>query len=89
MFDAHAKAEGPHARHVVDAAPDLLHDEASPDVVPRQEIGQPSDIVATPAAPRDAAQVEAVVNAVVAKRHEAMLVDGIPKPQLGGDAAVK
>src|SRR5581483_11451011 len=45
--------------------------------------------VTAPAAPRDVAQVEAVVNAEVQERSEVLLVDGVPQAQLGGDAVVE
>ena len=47
------------------------------------------DVVSLPAAPRDVAQVEPVVNAEVRERREVLLVDGVPQPQLGGDPAVE
>jgi hypothetical protein len=47
---------------------------------------EPLDVVAATAAPRHVAQIEAVVDAVVDERREALLVDRVPEPQLGRDA---
>ena len=47
------------------------------------------DVVAAAPAPRDVPQVEPVVDAVVGEGREAVLVDGVPQPQLGGDPVVE
>ncbi len=89
MADADAVAERAHARRIGDLPPDLLDHQMNPRVVSREDAFKCCDVVSLPAAPRDAAQVEPVVNAEVRERREVFLVDGIPKPQLGGDSAVE
>ena len=46
-------------------------------------------VVAVPATPRNLAQVDAVVDAVVRERDEAVLLDRVPEPQFGGDAVAE
>ena len=47
------------------------------------------DVVAAAAPPRDVAQVQAVVDAVVDEGRQAVLIDRIPQAQLGRDAIVE
>ena len=47
------------------------------------------DVVAGAAPERHLAQVETVVDPVVGERHEVLLVDRVPDPQLGGDSSVE
>lgn len=89
VVDAHAEAEGAHARDVVGAAGHLLQDQAGPGVVAGEQVGEAVDVVAAAAAPGDVAEVQAVVDAVVGEGDQAVLVDGVPQAQLGGDAAVE
>ena len=68
---------------------DLLDDEAGPGVGAGVGVAEGLDVVAAASAPRDVAQVEAVVDAEVEERREVLLVDGVPEAQLGGDAIVE
>ena len=89
VLDADAEAERAHPREIVDAAAQLLHHLPRPGVVRREQVRQALDVVAAAAAPGDLAQIEAVVDAVVDERRRAVLVDGVPEPQLGGDPVVE
>ena len=73
----------------VDVSVELLEHLARPDIVGGVEPVETLDVVAAAAPPGDVAQVEAVVDAVVDEGRQAVLVDGVPQAQLGGDAVVE
>ena len=60
-----------------------------PGIVRRQQVRQPLDVVAPTAPPWNLPQIETVVDAVVGERRQALLVDGVPQPKLGGDSIVE
>ena len=89
MFDADAEPECPHAAHVGDPFPELSDELTDPDVVGRVDVRQGADVVALPSAPWNVTEVQAVVDPVVDERHQILLVDGVPHPQLSGDPTVE
>ncbi len=89
VLDADAEAERAHPGGVVHAPRELLEDESGPGVAAGEEVGELLHVVAAAPPPGNVAQVEAIVDAVVGEGHEAMLVDGVPESQLGGDAPVE
>ena len=76
-------------RGIVGETEHLLQDGAGPGVGAGVEVAEGFDVVALAAAPRDVGQVEPVVDAEVHEGREALLVDRVPQPQLGGDAVVE
>ena len=84
--------QNPSARmlaHVGDPFAELRDQLADPDVVGRVDVRQGADVVALPSTPRNVAEVQAVVDPVVDERHQILLVDGVPHPQLSGDPTVE
>ncbi len=53
------------------------------------DVREGSDVVAGAPPERHLPEVEAVVDPVVGERHEVLLIDRVPHPQLGGDAPVE
>ena len=60
-----------------------------PCVVGGKDVLERSDVVSLSAAPRDASQVEPVVDAEVRKRGEVLLVDRVPQAQLRRNPTVE
>ena len=89
MADADAVAEGSHPRRIGDLPPDFFDYQMSPRVISCEDAFERCDVISLSAAPRDPAQVEPVMNTEVRKRREVLLIDGIPKSQLGGDSTVE
>ncbi len=87
--DADAEAEGAHPTQVIDPARELLQHAARPRIVAGQQLREAVDVVATTPTPRDLAQVEAVVDAVVQEGREALAIDRVPEPQLGRDPSIE
>ena len=84
--------QNPSASHrvrVADLEADLLDDPPGPGVVGGEDVGEGGRVVAGAALPRHLAEVGAVVHAEVRERHEILLVDRVPDPQLGGDPTVE
>jgi hypothetical protein len=89
VLDADAEAEPAHRLEVIDVVSELLENEARPNVVRRVDVGERRGVIAVTASPGHAAQILAVVDAVVEERSQAVLFDRIPEPQLGGDAVIE
>src|SRR5438034_4983241 len=89
MADADAVAERPHARRIGDLPSDLVDEQTCPRMVRSEDVLELSHVVSLSAAPRDATQVEPVVDAEVRERREVLLVDRVPQPQLSRDPAVE
>lgn len=68
---------------------DLLDHEASPCVGAGVGVAERVDVVTASPAPRDLAQVEAIVDAEIQERREMLLIDGVPETEFGGDAIVE
>src|SRR5690349_15966897 len=62
---------------------------AGPYIRRRDETGEASDVIASSPAPRDVAKIKVVCHPEVGERHESVLIDRIPEPELGRDAAVE
>jgi hypothetical protein len=88
VVDADAEAEDAHGGGV-GVAGELGEDAAGPGVIGGVELLEAKGVVAAAAAPGDVAEVEAVVDAEVLEGGEAVLVDGVPEAELGGDAVVE
>ncbi len=88
VFDAHAEAEGAERAHVGDSAGELCEHQRGAGVVARVEIGQ-RRLVVSRACPTDAAQVGRVRDAEVLERHQELLVEGLPEPELARDVSVE
>src|ERR1700730_6125523 len=82
VVNADAKAERPHPGEVIYALLELLENETGPGVVRGEDVRQAFGVVPAAAPPGDVTQVRVVVNAVVDKGREALLIDRIPKAQL-------
>ena len=89
MLNAHAEAERSHSAWIVNARHDLCEHMSGPGVIRGQKIREPLDVVASAAPPWHLTQIEPVVDAVVHERREPVLIDRIPKAQLGGDSIVE
>ncbi len=87
--DADAEAECSHGRWVPDALAKLLDDLADPHVIGRVDVRERSDVVSGASTERHLPQVETVVDPVVGERHQVLLVDRVPDPELGGDTSVE
>jgi hypothetical protein len=88
VLDAHAEPQAAHARGV-GVLGDVLHDESRPGVGARVHGAEGVDVVAAPASPRDAPQVETVVDPEVHERGKMLLVDRVPEPKLRRHAIVE
>ena len=88
VVDAHTEPEGPHRRRLRVAC-DLLHHQTRPRPRARVDVAQRFDVVAAAPSPRHLGEVESVVDSEVHERRELLLVDGVPEPQLGGNAVVE
>ena len=87
--DADAEAQCSHGPWVPDVPAKLLDDLANPHVISRVDVRERSDVVSGASTERHFPQVETIVDPVVGERHEVLLVDGVPDPELGGDASVE
>ncbi len=83
------KPKSAHGGGVVGKAEHLLEDRARPGVGAGVQVAEGVDVVALAPAPRDVGEVEPVVDAEVHERREALLVDGVPQAELGGDPVVE
>lgn len=72
-------------RDVVNALGCLGDDTSRPKIVGSHQVGQAGDVVAAPTPPGDPAQVEPVVDAIIEKRAQPVLIDGVPEAKFGGD----
>ncbi len=86
---AHAEAEGAELGRVAEVLGHLLEDALGPDVGAGDDVRERPLVVPPASPPRDLPEVEGVGDAVVGERREAVLVDGVPEPELGGDAVVE
>ena len=90
VLDAHAESERPHPTCVIDARGELrggpVRAQAS---VAVSRFDRPCRVVSATPLPGDLAQVQAVVDAVVGERREAVLGDRVPEAKLGGDPVVE
>ena len=89
VSDAHAKPEGPNHGRIARAAIQFLQHDACVSVVYRQHFSKALDVVPTAASPRHVSKIGVVVNSVVDKRCQPMLVNCVPKPKLGSDAVTE
>src|SRR5690625_2282359 len=89
MPNGNAKAQGPHPLRVVHGFNGSLNDPACQHVVAGDQFVELSGVVAAPARPANLSKIGAVGNAVVIKRNQPLLFDGVPKSQFGGNAVVK
>ena len=85
MGDADTKSETANLRRVCGTPGELLKNDPSVGVVGGEYLREALDVIAGPTPPGDIAQIGGVVDAVVDKRREAMLVNRIPEPQLRRD----
>ncbi len=74
---------------IVDVGMELGEHEPRPHVVAGDEALESFDVVAAAPSPGDVAKIEPVVDPEVGEGHEVLLIDGIPQPQLGGNAVVE
>lgn len=88
VLDAHAEPETPH-RGWIPVLGDLVHDEPRPRVRARVHVGERGGVVATTSAPRDLRQIKTIVDPVVEKRGQVLLVDRIPQAEFCRDAVVE
>ena len=89
MLDADAEPQCTNASDVGDPLAQLADQLANPQVVRRVDVGQRRDVIALPSPPWHVPEIETVVDPVVHERHQVLLVDGVPHPKLGGDAAIE
>lgn len=83
-----AEAERAHGAGVGDLVPDLLDDDAGSRVVRRQEIAQLLIGVRT-LLPGQVREVGPVRDAEVVEGRQQVVLQGFPKPHLGGDATIE
>ena len=84
--------QNPSARMVLTSATrscELLDELAHPDVIRRVDVGEGAEVVSLSPLPRHLGQVKTIMNAEVGERHEVLLVDGVPHPQLGRDPSIE
>jgi hypothetical protein len=89
VLNAHAEAERSHPVWIINARHNLGEHMSGPGVIRGQKIREPLDVIPSTAPPRHLTQIKAVVDAVVHERREPVLIDRIPKAQLGGDSIVE
>ena len=89
MLDADAESETPNLRGVARAAGKLLEDDAGVGVICRKHFGEAFYIVARSTAPRHIPQVGVIVNAVIDKRSEPVLIDRVPEPHFCRNSVAK
>ena len=89
MSDADTEPEGTHRAGVTDVLDDLLDDASRPDVVGRHHVAERGDVVPSASAPRNTAEIEAVVHTVVGKGCEELLVNRVPESEFGSEAPVE
>ena len=89
VLDAYAKSQRPHPRQIIGAALQFLEHKLGLQIVGRQQICQTLRVVPAAATPGDLAQIEAIVNAVVDKWRQALLIDGVPQAKLRGNTPVE
>ena len=89
VHDRDAEAERLDRREVVRLEAHLFDDASRPRVIGGQHVGQRVRVVAGAALPRHVGQVGSVVHAEVRERHQVLLVDRVPHPQLGRDPSVE
>lgn len=89
MADADAVTERPHRRRIVDLPPDLLDHQAGPGVVGGEDVLERGDVVSLSTTPRDASQVEPIVDPEGRKRCEIVLIDRVPEAQFRCDPPIE
>src|SRR5690625_4338216 len=89
MPDGNAKAQGPHLLRIVHCFNGSLNDTARQHVVAGDQFVELSRVVAASPRPANLSKIGAVGYAVIIERNQPLLFDGVPKPQLGGNAVVK
>lgn len=89
MVDAHAEAQRAHLRRIGHVLPELREDQVRALIVAGEHVAQSRQVIALAAPPLHGPQIDAVVDAVVGKRAQVLLIDGVPQPQLGGDAILE
>ena len=82
MRDADTEPEAPNLCRVSGTPVEFLEDHPCVGIIGGQHLGEALDVIAGPAPPGDVSQIGVVVDAVVNKRREAVLVNRIPEPQL-------
>ena len=83
--DANTEPEAPDLRWVSGAPGELLENNPCVGIIGGEHLGEAHDVIAGPAPPGDVPQIGVVVDTVVNKRREAMLVDRIPEAELRRD----
>ncbi len=89
VVDAHAEPEAAHRGQVIAVIGDLLDRRYEPRRLCSCKVAQCLDVVAPSAPPRDVGEVEPVVDPEVHERHQPLLIDSVPQPQLRGDAVIE
>ena len=89
MLNAYAEAERPHPTGIVNTRHELCEHMSRPGVIRSQEVRECLDVVASTTPPWHLTQIEAVMDAVLHKGRQPVLIDRIPKAQLRGDSVVE
>jgi hypothetical protein len=89
MIDTHAEAESSNPLFASKPLFELLHHGVCPNVGGSDRLSKPLNVVTGTSAPRYVAQIEIVRDPEVGKRYQSMLIDSVPKPQLGCDSVLE
>ena len=89
MRDRYAKTQRTHTCHVADVASRLLDDQPRHNAITSDQVGELLNVVSAAPTPTDAGEIGPVADAVVGKRAEPVLIDGVPKPEFRRNAFVK
>ena len=89
VLNADTETEGAHRGRVISETRYFLHDLSRPSICTGVQAAQCLNVVALAATPGDVGEVESVVDAEIHEGREALLVDGIPQPQFGGNAIIE
>jgi hypothetical protein len=87
--DAHAVPERSHLERIRDFASHLFDHETCPSVVGSENVLKSRDVVPLSPTPRNAAEVDPIVDPVIREWREIFLVNGIPETQLCGDPTIE